>query len=48
MDMVKVQNRVAQAEAKLPTEVKQLGGRIRAQAEDMLGVVCLRSPKGSL
>ncbi len=38
MDMVKVQNRVAQAEAKLPTEVKQLGGRIRAQAEDMLGV----------
>ena len=48
MDMVKVQNRVAQAEAKLPTEVKQLGGRIRAQAEDMLGVVCLRSPKGTL
>ena len=48
MDMVKVQTRVAQAEAKLPAEVKQLGGRIRAQAEDMLGVICLRSPKGSL
>ena len=48
MDMVKVQNRVAQAEAKLPSEVKQLGGRIRAQAEDMLGVITLRSPKGSL
>ncbi len=48
MDMVKVQNRVAQAEAKLPSEVKQLGGRIRAQAEDMLGVVTLRSPKGTL
>ena len=48
MDMVKVQNRVAQAEAKLPAEVKQLGGRIRAQAEDMLGVICLRSPKGTL
>ena len=48
MDMVKVQNRVAQAEAKLPSEVKQLGGRIRAQAEDMLGVICLRSPKGTL
>ena len=48
MDMVKVQNRVAQAEAKLPTEVKQLGGRIRAQAEDMLGVICLRSPKGTM
>ncbi|MBR3222498.1 MAG: efflux RND transporter permease subunit [Kiritimatiellae bacterium] len=48
MDMVKVQNRVAQAEAKLPTEVKQLGGRIRAQAEDMLGVICLRSPRGTM
>ena len=48
MDMVKVQNRVAQAEAKLPSEVKQLGGRIRAQAEDMLGVICLRSPKGTM
>ena len=48
MDMVKVQNRVAQAEAKLPGEVKQLGGRIRAQAEDMLGVICLRSPKGTM
>ncbi len=48
MDMVKIQNRVAQAEAKLPTEVKQLGGRIRAQAEDMLGVICLRSPRGTM
>ena len=47
MDMVKVQNRVAQAEAKLPTEVKQLGGRIRAQAEDMLGVISILSPKGT-
>ena len=48
MDMVKVQNRVAQAEAKLPTEVKQLGGRIRAQSEDMLGFMTLRSPKGTM
>ena len=48
MDMVKVQNRVAQAEAKLPTEVKQLGGRIRAQAEDALGFICMRSPKGTM
>jgi len=48
MDMVKVQNRVSQAEAKLPTEVKQLGGRIRAQAEDALGFICLRSPKGTM
>ncbi|MBQ6140285.1 MAG: efflux RND transporter permease subunit [Kiritimatiellae bacterium] len=48
MDMVKVQNRVAQAEAKLPAEVKQLGGRIRAQNSDMLGFIAVRSPKGSL
>ena len=48
MDMVKVQNRVAQAEARVPTEVKQLGGRIRAQSEDMLGFMTLRSPKGTM
>ncbi len=48
MDMVKVQNRVSQAEAKLPTEVQQLGGRIRAQSEDMLGFMALRSPSGKL
>ena len=48
MDMVKVQNRVAQAEAKLPAEVKQLGGRIRAQNSDMLGFIAVRSPNGSL
>ena len=47
MDMVKVQNRVSQAEAKLPSEVKQLGGRIRAQSEDMLGFIAIRSPKGT-
>lgn len=48
MDMVKVQNRVAQVEAKLPQEVKQIGGRIRAQSEDMLGFISMRSPKGSM
>ena len=48
MDMVKVQNRVSQAEAKLPTEAKQLGGRIRAQSEDQLGFICFRSPKGTM
>ena len=47
MDMVKVQNRVSQVEAKLPQEVKQIGGRIRAQSEDMLGFMTLRSPKGT-
>lgn len=48
MDMVKVQNRVSQAEAKLPQEVRQLGGKIRAQSTDMLGFLCMRSPKGSM
>ena len=48
MDMVKVQNRVAQAEAKLPSEAKQLGGRIRAQSEDQLGFMTFRSPKGTM
>ena len=48
MDMVKVQNRVSQAEAKLPAEVKQLGGRIRAQSEDMLGFMTFMSPKGTM
>ncbi len=47
MDMVKVQNRVSQAEAKLPGEVKQLGGRIRAQSTDMLGFIAIRSPNGT-
>ena len=44
MDMVKVQNRVSQAEAKLPQEVKQLGGRVRAQSEDLLGFMTVSSP----
>ena len=48
MDMVKVQNRVSQAEAKLPAEVQQLGGTIRAQSEDMLGFMALRSKTGKM
>ncbi|MBO5774903.1 MAG: efflux RND transporter permease subunit [Kiritimatiellae bacterium] len=48
MDMVKVQNRVSQAEAKLPAEVQQLGGTIRAQSEDMLGFMALKSPSGKM
>ena len=44
MDMVKVQNRVSQAEAKLPEEVKQLGGRVRAKSEDLLGFMTVSSP----
>ena len=48
MDQVKVQNRVVQAEPKLPTEVRQLGGRIRAEDSDMLGFIAVRSPNGTL
>lgn len=48
MDQVKVENRVAQAEAKLPSEVKQLGKRVRAQNSDMLGFIAVRSPNGTL
>ncbi len=47
MDLVKVQNRISQAEAKLPSEVRQLGGRTRAQSTDFLGFLALRSPKGT-
>ena len=47
MDLVKVQNRLSQAEAKLPTEVKQLGGRVRAQSTDFLGFLTLLSPNGT-
>ncbi|MBR1871263.1 MAG: efflux RND transporter permease subunit [Kiritimatiellae bacterium] len=48
MDQVKIQNRVSQAEAKLPTEVKQLGGRVRAQSTDFLGFLALRCPKATM
>ena len=48
MDLVKVQNRLSQAEAKLPSEAKELGGRIRAQSSDTLGFFALYSPKGTI
>lgn len=47
MDLVKVQNRLTQAEAKLPSEAKELGGRVRAQSTDFLGFLALRSPNGT-
>ena len=47
MDLVKVQNRISQAEAKLPTEARQLGGRVRAQSTDFLGFLAIRSPNGT-
>ena len=48
MDMVKVQNRLALAEPKLPTEAQQLGGRVRAQSSDMLGFIAFRSKTGKI
>lgn len=48
MDLVKVQNRVKEAEAQLPQEVKQLGGRLRTRATDQLGFVALYSPDQSM
>ena len=48
MDLVKVQNRLSQAEAKLPSEAKELGGRIRAKSSDTLGFFALYSPKGTI
>lgn len=47
MDMVKVQNRLSLAEAKLPAEAKQLGGRVRAQSSDMLGFLAMRNKAGA-
>ena len=47
MDLVKVQNRLSQAEAKLPAEAKELGGRVRAQATDFLGFMAIISPNGT-
>lgn len=47
MDMVKVQNRLSLAEAKLPAEAKELGGRVRAESSDMLGFIALRNKVGS-
>jgi hydrophobe/amphiphile efflux-1 (HAE1) family protein len=47
MDLVKVQNRLSQAEAKLPAEAKELGGRLRAQATDFLGFMAIISPNGT-
>lgn len=47
MDMVKVQNRLSLAEAKLPAEAKELGGRVRAQSSDQLGFIALRAKEGA-
>lgn len=47
MAQVKVQNRVAQAEALLPTEVVQQGVTVETESSDFLGFIVVRSPDGS-
>lgn len=47
MAQVKVQNRVAQAEPMLPSEVVQQGVTVETESSDMLGFLIVRSPDGS-
>ncbi len=47
MCLVKVQNRVAQAQPKLPMEVTQQGVSVSSQSSGMLGIVMFYSPKGT-
>jgi hydrophobe/amphiphile efflux-1 (HAE1) family protein/NodT family efflux transporter outer membrane factor (OMF) lipoprotein len=47
MAQVKVQNRVAQAEPMLPSEVTQQGVTVQTRSSDILGFLALRSPDGS-
>ncbi len=44
---VKVQNRVAQANPMLPSEVTQQGVTVEMQSSDMLGFIMVQSPDGS-
>ena len=44
---VQVQNRVAQAEPLLPSEVTQQGVTVQTRSTDMLGFLMIRSPNGS-
>lgn len=44
---VQVQNRVAQAEPLLPTEVTQQGVTVQTRSSDMLGFLMVRSPNGT-
>lgn len=48
MAMVKVQNRVSQAESKLPEDVKRIGVRVRCQSSDTLGYFSLFSPNETM
>lgn len=48
MNMVRVQNRVARAEPKLPVEVTKQGVSVSSRSESMLGFLSFRSPKGEM
>ena len=48
MSMVRVQNRVARAEPKLPAEVTKQGVSVSSRASSMLGFIAFRSPSGAL
>ncbi len=48
MAMVRVQNRVAKAEPKLPVEVTKQGVKVEARSSSMLGFIAFRSPSGEL
>ncbi len=48
MALVRVQNRVSQAQPKLPTEVIQQGISVKSKSESMLGFIAFQSPSGAL
>lgn len=48
MSMVRVQNRVARAEPKLPAEVTKQGVSVSSRSPSMLGFLAFRSPTGAL
>lgn len=47
MAQVKVQNRIQQAQSKLPTEVTRQGLTVRSRSSNILGFITVRSPKGT-
>lgn len=47
MAQVKVQNRIQQAQSKLPTEVTRQGLTVRSRSSNILGFITIGSPKGT-
>ncbi len=48
MALVRVQNRVAQAESKLPSEVTKQGVTVESRSDSTLGFISFQSPSGEL